>query len=458
MTMMANSTTVPGDETPQLAPGPRPGWIGGNLGAFNRDPLGFLTRCQRDHGDFVQLKFGGFPIYFLNDPALIEDVLVTQNRKFIKGRGLGRTKDLLGNGLLTSEGEFWRHQRRRAQPAFHQQRIAAYGEIMARRTAQMLGGWSDGQRIDAHEAMMALTMAIVAEALYSVDVTGEAGVVSGAMDVLLRDFLNRNRAFLIPAWVKTPSKMRAERAIRELDQVVYAIIQDRRDHPEQAHSDLLEMLLTARDEDGQGMTNRQLRDEVMTLFLAGHETTANTLSWSWMLLSQNPAVEEKLHAELDTVLAGRTPVTADLPALLYTAQVVREALRLYPPAWVIGRQTIQTVTLGGVEIAPGAGILMSQWVMHRTPRYYDDPQAFRPERWEGDFAHRIPEFAYFPFGGGPRLCIGRPFALQEAALVLATVAQRYRLELAPGSAVHPVPSITLRPGGGMPVILKKRDF
>jgi cytochrome P450 len=456
MTTMTNSETVAGTDTPRPMQGPRPGWIGGNLGAFNRDPLGFLTRCQREYGDFVLLKFGGFPIYFLNDPALIEDVLVTQNRKFIKGRGLGRTRDLLGNGLLTSEGEFWRHQRRLAQPAFHQQRIAAYGEIMARRTEQMLTGWSDGQRIDAHEAMMSLTMAIVAEALYSVDVTGEREVVSGAMDVLLRDFLNRNRGFLIPEWVKTPSKIRAGRAIRELDGVVYAIIQERRAHPDQAHGDLLDTLLTARDEEDQGMTDRQLRDEVMTLFLAGHETTANTLSWSWMLLSQNPAAEEKLHAELSAVLDGRIPTAADLPALTYTTEVVREAMRLYPPAWVIGRQAIQTVTLGGVEIAPGAGFLMSQWVMHRSERYYEDPEAFRPERWEGDFARQIPEYAYFPFGGGPRLCIGRPFALQEAALVLAMVAQRYRLELAPGYVIHPVPSITLRPGGGMPVTLRKR--
>jgi cytochrome P450 len=219
---------------------------------------------------------------------------------------------------------------------------------------------------------------------------------------------------------------------------------------------LLDTLLTARDEDGQGMTDRQLRDEVMTLFLAGHETTANALSWSWMLLSQNPDVEAKLHAELDTVLAGRAPAAADLPALPYTAQVVRETMRLYPPAWVIGRGAAQPVTLGGVEIAPGSGILMSQWVMHRNPRYYTDPDAFRPERWDNDFARQIPEFAYFPFGGGPRLCIGRPFALQEAALVLAMVAQRYRLELAPGYVARPVPSITLRPGGGVPVTLQRR--
>jgi cytochrome P450 len=276
------------------------------------------------------------------------------------------------------------------------------------------------------------------------------------MDVLLRDFLNRNRGFLIPEWVKTPSKIRAGRAIRKLDGVVYAIIQERRAHPDQAHADLLDTLLTARDEEGKGMTDRQLRDEVMTLFLAGHETTANALSWSWMLLSQNPAVEDKLHAELDEALDGRPPTAADLPALPYTAEVVREAMRLYPPAWVIGRQAIQRVTLGGVEIAPGAGILMSQWVMHRSAHYYEDPEAFRPERWEGDFARQIPEYAYFPFGGGPRLCIGRPFALQEAALVLAMVAQRYRLELEPGYAIHPVPSITLRPGGGMPVTLRKR--
>jgi cytochrome P450 len=445
-------------ETPapavRLVRGPRPGWLGGNLADFNRDPLDFLSRCARDYGSFVQLKFGGFPIYFLNEPALIEEVLVTQNRKFQKGRGLARTRDLLGNGLLTSEGEFWRRQRRLAQPAFHSQRIAAYGEIMQRWTERMLAGWRDGQALDAHAAMMDLTMAIVAEALFSADVTGEAQVVSRAMDNLLKDFTNRNRMFWLPAWVKTPSKVRAERATRTLDEVVYAMIRERRAHPEEQRADLLGMLLAARDEGGQGMTDRQLRDEVMTLFLAGHETTADTLSWTWMLLHQNPQAEARLHEELTRVLAGRTPTTADLPALPYTAHVVQEAMRLYPPAWVIGRQAEEPVTIGGVEIAPGAGIIMSQWVMHRDARYYPDPDVFRPERWEGDFARRIPEFAYFPFGGGPRLCIGRPFALQEGALVLAMVAQRFRLELVPGRTIKPQPSITLRPIGGVPVVVR----
>ncbi|HEX9011971.1 MAG TPA: cytochrome P450, partial [Anaerolineaceae bacterium] len=354
--------------------------------------------------------------------------------------------------------EFWRRQRRLAQPAFHQQRIAAYGEVMRRRTEQMLAGWQDGQELDAHAEMMSLTMAIAAETLFSADVTGGARVVSQAMDVLLKDFVNRNRGFWIPAWVKTPSRVRAERAIRDLDGVVYTIIDERRAHPEAEHGDLLAMLLAARDEDGKGMSDRQLRDEVMTIFLAGHETTANALSWAWMLLAQNPPAAERLGAELADVLGGRAPEAADLPALPYTAAVISEAMRLYPPAWVIGRQAQEPVTVGGVEMRPGAGVIMSQYVMHRSPRYYADPLAFRPERWLDGLARRNPDFAYFPFGGGPRLCIGRPFALLEAALVLAAVAQRYRLELAPGQEIRPQPSITLRPRPGVRVVLRRQPL
>jgi cytochrome P450 len=311
--------------------------------------------------------------------------------------------------------------------------------------------------MDVHQAMMDLTMEIVALALFNTDVTGEADVVQSSMDVLLKVFSDRNRQFLLPEWLPTPSRRRFHQSTEQLDLVVFGIIQERRSTPPDSHpQDLLEMLLNARDENGEQMTDRQLRDEVMTLFLAGHETTANALSWTWMLLSQNPQVETCLQEELEEVLKGRVPTIVDLPSLPYTAKVVKESMRLYPPAWVIGRQAIEDVEIGGHAVEKDAGVLMSQWVMHHNPRFYPDANAFRPERWDEAFTRQLPEFAYFPFGGGPRLCIGKPFALQEAALVLAMVAQRFKLELLPGKRIVPRPSITLRPFGGVWVKVIRR--
>lgn len=442
----------------QAVPGPKPAWIGGNLAAFNHNPLAFLSHCASEYGDLVELNFAGFPVFLLNHPDLIEEVLVTKNRAFLKGRGLGRTREVLGNGLLTSEGEFWRRQRRLAQPAFHNQRILHYGEIMQRRTAQMLDRWQDGQTLDAHVAMMDLTMEIVAEALFSADVSGDANLVSQAMNVMLENFSRRNRQFFIPDWLPTPSRRKFLHSVKQLDRIVYGFIQARRSGQTGAGGgDLLDMLLAARDEENTGMTDKQLRDEVMTLFLAGHETTANALSWTWLLLSQNPEVEARLHRELDRALEGRPPSVSDLPALPFLEQVINESMRLYPPAWVIGRQAIEDVQIGGVTFPKDAGVLMSQWVMHHDPRYYPEPEQFNPDRWAYSSTPKIPQYAYFPFGGGPRLCIGRPFALQEAALVLAGVGQRYRLELVPGQTITPRPSITLRPGGGVRVVLHRRQ-
>ncbi len=426
---------------------------------FNRDPLSFLGRCARDYGEIVRLYFGGFPIFLLNHPKAIEAVLVKHNREFIKGRGLGRTRDLLGNGLLTSEGEFWRRQRRLAQPAFHSTRITAYADIMLRRTDRMLAGWRDGATLDIHQAMMDLTMGIAAQALFSADVTGQASRVSRAMGVLLKDFSQRNQRFFVPEWLPTLAKWRRERAIGVLDEVVFRIIGERRKAREAGLSgpgDLLDMLLEARDETGTGMTDRQLRDEVMTLFLAGHETTANALAWTWLLLALHPQVEAKLVEQIERCLGNRPPTAADLPGLPYASHILTEAMRLYPPAWIIGRQAVEDVDLGGVVLPAGAGVIMSQWVMHRDPRYYDNPEQFKPERWADGLMQRIPHFAYFPFGGGPRMCIGRPFALMEARLVLVRVAQCFHLDLLPNQSIRPFPSVTLRPGNGIQVRLVSR--
>jgi cytochrome P450 len=439
-----------------LSVAPRPRRPGGHLHEFSNDRLNFLTRTARELGDLVELDFAGVPVYLASDPAAIEEILITKNRAFRKGRGLGRTRRILGNGLLTSEGDFWRRQRRLAQPAFHHQRIQAYGEVMSEYTRRMLATWQDGQHLNIHAEMMGLTLAIATRTLFGEDISPEDTLdVRKSLEVGLHHFTSQDSLFFLPEWVPTPENVRFERAARRLDEVVYRIIAQHRARQEQTDN-LLDMLLAARDEDGSQMTDRQLRDEVMTIFLAGHETTAVALSWTWLLLAQNPQVEARLHEEIDRVLRDRLPETKDLPNLSYTSQIVTEAMRLYPPAYVIARQAAQDVEIGGVRLPAGSTFIMSQWVVHHDPRWFEDPERFYPERWENDFAKRIPDFAYFPFGGGPRMCIGKPFALQEAALVLAAIARQYHLDLDPGQKIVPQPSLTLRPRGGIHVRLQKR--
>ncbi len=438
-------------------PGPKGHWLAGNLPDFRAGRLDFLSRLARDYGDCVSIRLGPRRLMVVNHPDLVEDVLVTKNRIFKKHFALRQTKETLGKGLLTSEGDFWRKQRRLAQPAFHRERIAAHAEMMVDFTEQMLRDWSDGQARDAQEDMMQLTLRIVAKALFDADVSGDAADASAAMDTTLKAFTTRVSQILkFPTWVPTPLNVRTRRAIARLDAIIFRIIAARRTSSED-RGDLLSMLLKARDEDdGTRMTDRQLRDEAMTLFMAGHETTANTLAWVWYLLATNPDVEEKLHAELDRVLADRPPTFDDLPRLPYSEHVVTEALRLYPTVWLLGREATEPCEVGGYEVPAGRTIFMSQWVIHRDPRFFDDPLAYRPERWADGLAKRIHRYAYFPFGGGPRICIGNGFALMESVLLLATIARRYRLTLAPDAVITPLPTMTLRPEHGVKVILGRR--
>jgi cytochrome P450 len=431
-------------------PGPSGRGLGGDLREFSADRLGTLARWAREYGDVVSARFGPKRILFVNHPDIVEEVLVHQNRKFIKHYRLRQAKLTLGEGLLTSEGEFWRAQRKLMQPAFHRERIAAFGELMVEFTERLIASWEDGQTRDLQADMMRLTLEIVAKALFGAELGGESAEVGAAMETLMHNFVaSTARAIIVPRWVPTPSNLRSAAAVRRLDRVLYHIIGQRRESGE-GGGDLLSMLLHAQDEEsGRRMTDRQLRDECMTLFLAGHETTANTLSWAWYLLSQHPEAEAKLHEELDRVLEGRLPTLADLPRLPYTENVVNEALRLYPPAWMLGRESTEPVELGGYRIPRGMTIFMTACVIHRDPRWYDEPDAFRPERWADGLLHRIPRYAYFPFGGGPRICIGNNFALMESALVLATIARKYRLRLAPDAVVEPLPSMTLRPAHGL---------
>lgn len=441
----------------RLAPGPKGHWLAGNLPGFRDDRLGFLTHLAETYGDCVAIRLGPRRLMVVNHPDLVEDVLVTKNRSFKKHFALRQTRDTLGNGILTSEGDFWRKQRRLAQPAFHRERIAAHAAMMVESTERMLRDWADGQRRDAREDMMRLTLQIVAKALFDADVSGDAADASAAMDTTLKAFTARvSRVLKFPNWVPTPLNVRTRRAVARLDAIIFRIISARRASGE-GRGDLLSMLLEARDEDdGTRMTDRQLRDEAMTLFMAGHETTANTLAWVWYLLATHPEVESKLHAELDNVLTDRPPTFDDLPRLPYAEHVVTEALRLYPTVWILGREATEPCEVGGYHVPAGRTIFMSQWVIHRDPRFFDDPLTYRPERWADGLARRIHRYAYFPFGGGPRICIGSGFAMMEAVLLLATVARRYRLALAPGAAIKPLPTMTLRPEHGVGVILHRR--
>ncbi len=442
---------------PGRPPGPEARGFAGNLREFAGDQLGSLTRWAREHGDIVSARFGPKRIIFINHPGLVEEVLVHQNRKFIKHYRLRQAKLTLGEGLLTSEGEFWRAQRKLMQPAFHRERIAALGDLMVDFAGRLIASWEDGETRDLQADMMRLTLQVVAKALFGAELGGEADEVASAMETLMRNFIaSTARAFSLPRWLPTPANRRSAAAVHRLDRVLYQIIAQRRASGED-RGDLLSMLLHAQDEEsGRRMTDRQLRDECMTLFLAGHETTANTLSWIWFLLSQHPEAEAALHEELDRVLDGRLPTLADLPRLTFTDSIVNESLRLYPPAWVIGRESTEPVELGGYRIARGTTFFLTTCVIHRDPRWYDEPEAFRPQRWADGLLHRIPRYAYFPFGGGPRICIGNNFALMESALVLATIASKYRLRLAPDALVEPLPSMTLRPAHGMKLVVSKR--
>jgi cytochrome P450 len=435
--------------------GPSDGLKRWSLGPLNSGPLEYFSRAAREFGDVVGMRVLNFKTIFINHPGLIEEVLVTNARKYSKGRVLRANRHVFGEGLLTSEGEFWLRQRRLAQPAFHRARIASYAATMVDYTQRLLERWRDGEERDAHQEMMRLTLQIVGKTLFDADVEHDAKDVGKSLELLLEIGANFRRTIFVPHWLPTATNRRVKREIAQLEKILYRIIAERRASGRDA-GDLLSMLLAAQDDDGSRMTDKQLRDEAITLFLAGHETTASTLSWAWWLLAQNPAVERKLHAELDAILGDRIPSLDDLPNLAYTGHVITETLRLYPAAWGLARLVVEDHEIAGYPVTKGMGVAMAQWVVHRDPRWYDDPEKFLPERWESDLMKRLPKFAYFPFGGGPRQCIGNTFALMEAALVLATIAQKFRLRLAPNHPVEPLASITLRPRHGVRVVLERR--
>ena len=441
-------------------PGPRGRWLVGNLPEFGRDLLSFFTDCARRYGDVVSLRLGAWPALLLNHPDHFEYVLVENNRNFIKHTFFWRhVADIFGRGLVTNEGAPWLRQRRLMQPAFHRERIAAYGATMVEYTERMLDGWNrDGAAArDVHRDMMQLTMEIATKTLFGADLSdGTAAEIGAAFDGAIVEIARRfRRPVKIPKWVPLPSNRRYMRAVARIDRLVYDVIEQKRRTPGHG-DDLLSMLLETRDEDGSAMDGTQIRDEAVTIFLAGHETTAIALSWAFHLLGLHPGVEARLVRELREVLGDRVPETADLPRLPFLSHVVNESMRLYPPAYAFGREAVAACEIGGYPVPAGTTIFMSPWVVHRDERWFDDPLAFRPERWENDLARKLPRFAYLPFGGGPRICIGNSFALMEAALILASVVRRYRLTPRAGHAVEPFPSITLRPRDGVPMVVTRR--
>lgn len=442
----------------RIPPGPKGLPILGVALDVRDDPLNSMRRMARDYGDIVRFLVMNRERILLNHPDLIYQVLVLQHSKFHKSELTRRiTGRMLGQGLLISEGDFWRRQRRLVQPAFHRGRVNDYAAAMLDLAEAHIRAWRDGDRRNMSEEMMALTLGIAVRTLFGSALPGDAADVGRAMTFLMRYSLRRQRAPIrIPENWPTPKNLRANRELAFVDSLVYRIISERQASGNGHHNDLLSLLMSAMDEDGSQMTRQQLHDEAMTLFIAGHETTAQMLSWTWYALGENPAAEARLHEELSAALDGKPPSPADFLRLPYLRAVMNEVLRLYPPAYIMAREVIEPCQLGGYEFAPGTTILFSQWVSHRDPRFFDDPDAFRPERWLDGLENRLPPGAYYPFGAGPRRCIGEGFALLEAATVTATLAQRFSFRLLPGHPVIPEPLVTLRSRSGIRMQLRSR--
>ncbi len=442
------------------ARGPK-GWpILGHTLAFARDPLGFFPRVAREFGDVVSLNFAGWPTLLLSDMAGIEKVLVKEHRNFVKNEVMWRhVRALFGTGLLTAEGELWQRQRKLAAPAFAGAQLIGYGPDIAALSERDVAKWQDGSEVDIHGHMMGLTLSIAAKAFFDSEVAEDIADVGQALDVLGRELNARfKRPLLIPDSLPIPGNRRYIQSIRTVEAIVRRMIEDRRRTGLEGRNDFLSRFMAARDEAGRPMSDKQLRDEAVTLLLAGHETTALTLSWSMHLLGSHPEAQARLSEEIATTIGGRTVGTDDLAQLKFAECVILETMRLYPPAWLMGRQSLGEFEIAGQTFAKGTTVFISPWVLHKDPHYFEDPTVFRPERWlDGTLTKSIPRFAYMPFGGGPRVCIGQRFAMMSATMMLSTIIKSWQVTRLADRPVVPYPSITLRPEGGVWVRLKRRD-
>ncbi|MFO0878215.1 MAG: cytochrome P450 [Gemmataceae bacterium] len=438
--------------TKAMPPSPPGRFLLGHLGELRKDVLSFYARVAREQGDVALVRFGLKPVYVLSHPEAIEEVLTSRN--FIKHYALRMNRRLLGNGLLSSEGDFWKRQRRLIQPAFLRERVNRYADTMVAYSERWAGVWRDGEVRNIHADMRQLTMEIAARTLFGADVEGQGPIVAQALLDVMESFSSRLFSVLrLPESFPTPSNIRAWRAVKRLDAILYGLIRDRR--AEGTQEDLLSILLHARNEDdGTGMSDKQLRDEAMTLFLAGHETTALALTYTLWLLGQHPEIQERIRAEVRQA-AGDGPLEAShFPRLSLTEGVVNEGMRLYPPAYAVGRQAVEPCEVAGYRIPAGGTLLMLQWVVHRDARWWPDPLRFNPDRWANNLARRLPNLCFFPFGGGPRTCIGNHFAMIESVLVLAVLLRHWRIE-----AVTPQlqfrPRLTLAPASPVEVRLHR---
>jgi cytochrome P450 len=425
---------------------------------FHSDPLAFGLKIARQFGDIAHYRVGPLHVYQLNHPDLARQILVEEAEKFHKPRLMKLAfRPFAGEGLVTSDGTLWKQQRKLMQPAFHPRQLAVYGDVMVTHAMRMVESFADKQVREIGAEMTGLTLGVVARSLFGADLTPEAGEIRRSMLALL-DAANQrvNSLLRFPSWVPTRRNLREKRALAKLNAILHTLIEARRASPER-RDDLLSVLLAAVDEDsGVGMSEQQLRDEMMTLFLAGHETTANALTWTWYLLSRHPEVEVKLLEELHSVLAGRPPALADLPRLPYTEMVVREAIRLYPPAPALAREPTEDVTIAGYHVPKGSLVYSNTYALQRDGRFFPDPERYDPDRFAPGWEERIPRYAYLPFGGGPRVCIGNGFAMMEARLILATVAQCYKLSLETMEEIPPIQLVALRPGGPVRMRLERR--
>ena len=430
----------------------------GSLLRFRRNRLAFIAEAGSHSLDIRRMNFLGRRIFQINHPELVRDVLVTHDWNFVKGRGLLASRPVLGHGLLTSEGELHRRQRRLVQPAFHSARLKRYGQIMVECAQQASDEWQDFKQLAIDQEMMRLTLRIVGHTLFSADLKNDADGVSASLTSALRVFLTLNNPLtLLFTPVRRTAERKAKQAREQIEQVLRGVIDSHRRH-EAGYDDMLSMMMHSSSDTGTGnMSDELLLDESLTLFLAGHETTANALTWAWYLLALHPSLAEQLHMELDDVLGGRPPALDDLDGLEFTGRVFREVLRLYPPAWVIVREVVTDYRLGNVHVPAGSTVLMSPYAMHRDPRFWERPEIFDPDRWKNDGSSDRPKFAFFPFGAGSRVCIGEHFAMMEGVLLLAVLAQQWRLHLVPGQKIELWPQIMLRPRHAMQMTPNRRN-
>lgn len=441
-----------------LPPGPKKKFLGDRLLSLQRDPLRYAQRLQTKYGDVVHFMIGTQHVVMLNHPDLIHDVLATHNRNFTKGYTLQQAKRIVGEGLLTSEGEYHLNHRRLMQPIFHRQQIGNFAPVMVEFAMRTAARWQEGTTFNIGRQMEGLTLAIATKTLLGADIEAEAPELGQAVNELM-DLFNPLMLLMADILIKlpVPPRQRLYRSTARMDKTIYRLIAEHRTSG--AGDDLLALMLRAQEgeADAVRMTDAQLRDEVFIIMLAGYETLANTMTWLWYLLTTHPEVEAEFHAELDRVLQGRTPTLADVDKLTYTRQVLSEGLRLYPPVWFLDRRALADYTVAGYHVPAGSLLLMSQWLMHRDPRFYSDPTRFNPHRWTPEMQDALPRYAYFPFGGGPRVCIGEQFAWMEGILLLATIGQRWRVRVQSPEDVRIAPGMNLRPKKGMMAQVQARE-